>query len=133
MSLTQKILIIDGHPVYAKKTEAFFKGLTFSEATVASSAAEGLQKFENAPADLVVLSGMLPDGESRQVCQTLRIKAGSSLKIIVQVGLMAGQEEIQRFFQDGADRVLMRKEKDTKPFQQAVEELLFPKTASLSP
>lgn len=126
MSLTQKITIIDGHPVYAKKTEAFLRGLTFSEITIIPSADEALKNPGNAPADLVILSGMLPDGDSHQVCQTLRVKAGPSLKIIVQTGLMVDPKEIERFFQDGADRVLVRKEKDTKPFQQAVEELLFP-------
>lgn len=126
MSLSQKILIIDGHPVYSRKTEAFFKGLTFSNVTVAPGAAEGLRTFEEDPADLVVLSAMLPDGDSRQVCQTLRVKADRSLKVIVQAGLMVGQEEAQQFFLNGADRVLIRKEKDLMPLQQAIEELLFP-------
>jgi|CXWL01.1.fsa_nt_gi CheY-like chemotaxis protein len=124
MSLTQKILIIDGHPVYAKKTEAFLKGLTFSDITIAPGASEGLKEFENALADLVVLSSMLPDGDSHEVCRTLRSLAGPSLGIVVQAGLI-DQEQIQQFSLDGASRVLLRKEKDLAPLQQAVEELLF--------
>ena len=125
MNLTHKILIIDAHPVYAKKMEAFFRGLTFSEIVIASDAAEGLRMFGNAPADLVLLSGMLPDADSPQICRTLRTRAGASLKIIIQVGLMTEQDQVEQFLQDGADRVLVRKEKDLRPLQQAVEELLF--------
>ena len=124
MSLIQKILIIDGHPVYAKKTEAFFKGLTFSDIAIAPGASEGLKKFESAPADLVVLSSMLPDGDSHEVCRALRSQAGSSLGIIVQAGLI-DQEQAQQFLLDGANRILLRKEKDLAPLQQVVEELLF--------
>lgn len=125
--MNKKILIIDAHPVYIHKTEGFLAGLTFKNIILAASGKEGLKKAALENPDLVILSGMLPDAESHDVCKT--IKAANRLtKIIVQTGLLIDESSIARFKESGADQVLPRKEKDLAPLQKAVENLLVEKS-----
>ncbi len=118
-TLDQKVLIIDGHPVYIHKTEGFLKGLTYKNIILTQTAKDGLEKLDSEKPDVVILSGMLPDADAHDVCRAIREK--SSAKIIVQTGLFTSPEDIRKFQQCGADRVIDRKEKDMYPLQEAVE------------
>ncbi len=121
--MDQKILIIDAHPVYIHKTESFLAGLTFKNIVLATSGKKGIERIKSENPDLVILSGMLPDTESHDVCKM--IKATNRLtKIIVQTGLLTDELSITRFRECGADLVLPRKEKDLAPLQKAISQLL---------
>lgn len=120
-----KILIIDGHPVYIRKTEGFLKGLAYSDITLAATGADGLQKAAAIRPDLVIMSALLPDMDAHEVCQYIRIESGLS-RIIVQFGLFTEEKDILRFKAEGADAVLARKEKDLKPLEDAIAALVRP-------
>ncbi|MCA9405478.1 MAG: response regulator [Candidatus Omnitrophica bacterium] len=121
--LKHKILIIDAHPVYVNKTEGFLRGLTFHNITIARNGKEGQEKAKSIRPDLIILSAMLPDMDSFDVCEAVKKNSPES-RIIVQVGLFYAAEEIERFMSLGADRVLDRKEKDLQPLQNAIEDLM---------
>jgi DNA-binding NarL/FixJ family response regulator len=123
--MNQTILIIDGHPAYIYKTEGFLQGLTFKYIVLATNAKEGIERARRDAPDLIILSGMLPDADSLQVCKDLKRLAVKELKIIVQVGLFTEQEAIDAFISAGADTVLERKEKDMQPLHDAIETLLL--------
>jgi DNA-binding NarL/FixJ family response regulator len=121
--MDQKILIVDAHPVYIYKTEGFLKGLTFRNIILSSSGKDGIEAAQVHDPALVILSGMLPDVPSEQVCEAIK-KGSPTAKIIVQVGLFTEANHIASLKAAGADSVLARKEKDLMPFQKAIEELL---------
>ena len=124
VNITQKkILIIDGHPVYIYKLEGFLKGLSLSNVSLAHSGKEGLRLAESIRPDLVLLSGMLPDIDSRKLCKELKA-ALPQTRIIVQVGLFTEMPVIEQFKEFGASAVLARKEKDLSALQQHIEKLL---------
>lgn len=125
--MDQKILVIDCHPVYAQKTLAFLQGLTLKNITLAKNGEEGLSSLKNNLFDLVILSGMLPDMQSIDVCKQVHILSGEGTKIIVQIGLFMEDKDIEQFLENGANKVLLRKEKDLNPLQDAIEDLLFEK------
>lgn len=121
--MEHKILIVDGHPVYILKLVGFLEGLTFKNIFLATSGQEGINKTELINPDLVILSGMLPDMESKEVCK--EIKAfNNKIKIIVQTGLFTDSESMKAFRTVGADAVLARKEKDLMPLQGIIEEFI---------
>ena len=123
--MNQRILVIDGHPVYVNKTIGFLQGLTFKDIQLAKTGKEGIDKARNHKPDLVILSSMLQDMDSLEVCKAIHDLTRESVKIIVQIGLFTDAGTIDQFTQCGADAVLMRKEKDLKPLQDAIETLLF--------
>ena len=124
VSLTQKILIIDGHPVYINKLDGFLKGLTFSNIVLAKTGQEGIFLIENEKPALVILSGKLPDMDALEVCKTIRRSASPAIKIIVQIGLFADEGTSLSFKKSGADIVIDRREKDMQPLQEAIEYFL---------
>ncbi len=121
--MNQKILVIDGHPVYIKKTEGFLRGLTLQNITLAKTGEEGLIRFKADAPDLVILSGMLPDTSSVDVCAVIK-EHNPRIVVIVQTGLFTSDETIKNFKACGADFILERQEKDLKPLQDAVEDFL---------
>lgn len=121
--MEHKVLIVDGHPVYIHKLVGFLEGLTFKNITLAASGQEGISKAALVKPDLVILSGMLPDMESQEVCK--EIKAfDNNIKIIVQTGLFTDEESMKTLRTVGADAVLARKEKDLMPLQGVIEEFI---------
>jgi len=127
----KKILIIDGHPVYIHKLEGFLRGLTFQNILLSPSGQEALTVLEAEPPHLVILSGMLPDRDSLELCRDIRTKH-PSVKIIVQIGLFTQIPKIEEFMSSGADAVLARKEKDLQPLQEAIQRLINNPSTSLS-
>ena len=123
-NMDQSILIIDGHPVYAQKTEGFLRGLTFQNIQIAATGKEALESVRRRKPGLVILSSMLQDMESLEVCRAVHELMGASSRIIVQVGLFTTADMVSQFNDRGADVVLMRKEKDLAPLQSAIESLL---------
>lgn len=121
--MQQKILIIDAHPVYIYKTEGFLRGLTYQNIIFAKSGKEGIQAVVTEKPDLVILSSRLPDMEAHDVCKTIREK-DDVVKMIIQVGLFAEPEDILRFQEYGANRVIDRLEKNLLPLQSAIDDLL---------
>ena len=121
--MNEKILIIDGHPVYILKMEGFLKGLTYKNIYLATSGEEGIRLARLRKPDLVLLSGMLPDLYSHLVCQKIK-ESLPNTKIIVQTGLFTDAAQISQFKECGADVILDRKEKDLFPLQQAIAEFL---------
>ena len=119
----QKILIVDGHPVYINKTQGFLEGLTFRNITLAKTGQEGIEKSESEKPGLVIMSGILPDMDAHEVCRMIKEKHSSS-RIIVQIGLFTEEYDIEKFKEFGADVVLDRKEKDLAPLQEAVVRLI---------
>src|SRR6185503_3357868 len=95
MTMTEKkILIIDGHPIYINKMDGFLKGLTFQNVLMCPSGTEALNILEAERPDLVLLSGMLPDCNSLDLCR--QIKASQpSVRIIVQTGLFTQASQIE--------------------------------------
>jgi diguanylate cyclase (GGDEF)-like protein len=58
------------------------------EVSVASSGEEGVERFQAAPADLVLLDVMMPGLNGYQTCQLLRtLPAGETVPVIVMTGL----------------------------------------------
>ena len=125
--MDQRILIIDGHPVYASETIEFLLGLTFENIQLAKTGKQGIDDARNKKPDLVILSSMLPDMDSLEVCEAIHELTNGSTKIIVQIGLFMEVGTIHKFTDYGADAVLTRKEKDLRPLQKAIEKLLFRK------
>ncbi|MBL8012517.1 MAG: response regulator [Candidatus Omnitrophica bacterium] len=121
--MDHRILVIDGHPVYIKKTEGFLKGMTITDVELSATGKEGLERLDKEEFDLVILSGILPDMSSFKVCETVRSKC-PAVKIIVQVGLFCEMEDRDNFLKCGADVVLDRKEKDLAPLESALTRLL---------
>ncbi len=121
--MNHTILIVDGHPVFINKIEGFLKGLTFQNLHLAPKGQEGVSLAKELQPELVILSGMLPDMDSHQVCQMIKAESPSS-RVIVLIGLFTDTNSITKFKELGADIVLPRKEKDLNPLNQAVEELL---------
>ena len=126
--MEHKILIIDGHPVYIHKLDGFLRSLTFKNVSLASSAGEGIEKVRTQQPDLVILSGMLPDAESVEVCKLIK-EIHPMVRMIVQVGLFTEKEAVERFIKHGAHSVLPRKEKDLHPLQSSIESLLCLKSS----
>ena len=116
--MNRKILIIDGHPVYIHKLESFFEGLAYKNIQLAKSGKEGLAKAESFRPDLILLSGMLADMESHEVCRRVK-EILNSVRVIVQTGFLTEEAGIAKFKELGADAVLPRKEKDWAPLQEA--------------
>jgi len=125
--MDQRILIIDGHPVYVNKTIGFLQGLTFKDIQLAKTGKQGIDEVRFKKPDLVILSSMLQDMDSLEVCKVIHELTNGSTKIIVQIGLFTEVDTISKFKDYGADAVLMRKEKDLQPLQKAIEELLLNK------
>ena len=123
--MSQKILIIDGHPVYANKMVEFFQELTFEDIYLATTGKQGMDLVQSRNLDLIVLSAILPDKDGLEICKNINEITKGSVKIIVQTGLFAEEKDIKQFKDYGANDVLVRKEKDLKPLQNAIEELLF--------
>lgn len=130
--MNQKILLIDGHPVYVNKMVGFLQGLTFKDIRIAKTGQQGIDEFAAYHPNLVILSSMLQDMDSLQVCKEINeINLSYTFidtigtRIIVQTGLFTENETINQFKANGADAVLMRKEKDLRPLQNTIEELLF--------
>ena len=123
--MEHKILLIDGHPVYILKLVGFLEGLTFKNISLATTGQEGINKIDLVKPDLVILSGMLPDMESQEVCKKIK-EINKSIKIIVQTGLFTDVESMKTFKVQGADAVLARKEKDLMPLQEIIEEFIRP-------
>lgn len=121
--MNEKILIIDGHPVYIFKLEGFLRGLTYQNIVLAHSGEEGIQKAESEEPDLVILSGMLPEIDSYEVCKNLKEKIPST-KIIILIGLFTEKDVVAKFHEMGADAILARKEKDLLPLQEAIHQLI---------
>ena len=123
MTMSPKILIIDSHPVYILKMEGFLRGLTLNNIILTKTGKEGIEKAKSESPDLIILSGMLPDMNSQEVCGTVKA-ASPSAGIIVQVGLFTEDKAIEEFKECGADFVLDRKEKDLSPLQEAIAQLI---------
>ena len=121
--MDRRILVIDGHPVYIHKLAGFLGGLTFQNVALAVSGQDGINKAELIKPDLVILSGMLWDMPSEEVCR--KIKAmNKNVKIIVQTGLFTEEEGLKKIKDGGADAILARKEKDLTPLQELIEEFM---------
>ncbi len=125
--MNEKIMIIDGHPVYGPKMVGFFESLTFKNVTLVSSSKEAFRLLESNQPSLVLLSGTLPDANSLDLCLFIRQKLQTSVKIIIQTGVMTSEQTIQQFQSCGADAVVPRKEKDLTPLQEIIHRLLFVK------
>ncbi len=125
-----KILIIDGHPVYYQKTVGFLKGLTLKDITTASSGQEGLKKVDMLRPDLIMMSAMLPDFDGVDICREIRAIKDYTPKIIVQIGVFYEEKDIDDLYQSGANKVVLRKEKDFLSLEKAIDELLFSKSGS---
>lgn len=115
-----QILVIDAHPVYIHKIEGFLRGLTYQNLNIAQTMEEGLSKAKELQPDIILLSGMYPDGESLKLLQELK-QIIPSAKIIVQTGLFSTTAEIESFRSAGAFDVIMRREKDLGPLQNLLE------------
>lgn len=123
--MNNRILIVDGHPVYANKTDGFLRGLTFSNITIAKNGQDGIELAKANKPHLVILSAMLPDMNSVDVCRQIHSFCGEETQILVQIGLFTEEEKIQEFKSSGANVVLWRKEKDLQPLEDAIQSLLF--------
>jgi DNA-binding NarL/FixJ family response regulator len=120
--MKKRILIIDSHPVYILKLEMFLKGSSDHEVVLARTAMEGMVLVISAKPDLVILSATLADGSGGEVCRYIRDK-GLPVKIVVLIGLFTAQEEVDQLITQGADDVLIRKERDFVPLQNAIDKL----------
>ena len=120
--MESKILVVEGHPVYGPKLEGFLRGLTFKNVTVVSSGREALQRVSGEAFDLYIVSAVLPDMDGIKFCT--KLLASDRKKCIVLTGLFEEEKNIQQFYALGVDRVLAKKEKDMRPLQKAIEELL---------
>ena len=125
--MDQRILIIDGHPVYAHKTIEFLRGLSFTDIQLAKTGNQGIDEIRSKNPDLVILSSMLSDMDSLEACKVIHELTNGFAKIIIQIGLAIEVKMIKQFTDYGADVVLMRKEKDLQPLQRAIEELFLNK------
>ncbi len=120
MSIDKKILIIDAHPVYGPKIQAFLEGLTFRNIEIINKGSQAFERTKTFSPDLVILSGMLPDADSLETLKSIKT-IRPSLPVIVQVGLLA-EDALKKSFQTaGACAVLPRLEKDLFPLQNAIE------------
>ena len=121
--MNQNILVIDTHPVFIHKTEGFLRGLTFQNIDLAKNSSEATKLLETRSYDLVILSGVLSDGSSEEMCAFIKRKFAQT-KILVQISMLVEEEKMYTFQALGADAVLARKEKDLLPLQTAIEQLL---------
>lgn len=120
-----KILVIDGHPVYALKTVAFLEGIGLRNVTLAKTGQEGLTIAEYLKPDIIILSSMVSDMRSLDVCLKIKSKVSVDSKVIVQYGLFTPEIDISQYKEFGASYVLERKEKDLSSFTQAIETLIL--------
>ncbi len=123
MSLNPKVLVIDAHPVYIDKMEGFLKGLAFHQVRMAISIKEGRKIAQEFQPDIVLLSDMYPDGESLDLLAELK-QSCKNVKAIVQTGLFAEEDQIEAFRSAGAQFVIMRKEKDLAPLEDALNSIV---------
>ncbi|MBN1869184.1 MAG: response regulator [Candidatus Omnitrophica bacterium] len=123
--MDQKVLIVDGHPVYAQRVITFLQGLMFTDIHLAKTGKQGMDDARDKKPDLVILSSVLPDMDSSLVCREIHALTKGASKIIVQIGLFTEAETVNKFHDHGASAVLMRKEKDLQPLQKAIERLLL--------
>lgn len=121
--LHEKILIIDSHPVYIKKLEGFLYGLTYTNIFLAKSGEEGIGIAKSKCPDLIISSSLLADMSGIELCRQIR-QLGLVSKIIILTGLFVSQQDISIIKNQGADEVLLRKEKDMLPLQQAIVNLM---------
>lgn len=122
--MNQRILVIDGHPVYGDKMVGFLKGLTFQNIHLVESEEAGIEALKREDYDLILLSSVLPDAEEEELILNVKAAAGESTKMIVQAGLGTSEETVKQFQRNGADIVLTRREKDLRPLQKAIENIL---------
>jgi len=94
--MDQRILIIDGHPVYVNKTIGFLQGLTFKDIQLTKTGKQGIDEARLKKPDLVILSSMLPDMDSLEVCKVIHELTNGSTKIIVQIGLFTEVDTISK-------------------------------------
>lgn len=126
--MEQRILVIDSHPVYAKKIVAFLEGLTFKNVGLAETGQKALAEIKIHAPDLVIISSLLADMSSADVCKEIVEMTEGETKIIIQTGLFTDPADVEAFKTSGADLVLERKEKNLSSLQKGVEGLLLNST-----
>jgi len=117
------ILIIDSHPVYIDRTISFLKGLTFQNIITAGTGREGIQKAIEHNPEIVILSSMLPDKDSLEVCRA--VSNAVACQVVVQTGLFTTPDDERKIKESGADAVVVRQEKDFQPLQDVIEHMLI--------
>lgn len=121
--MNHSIVLIDSHPVYINKLQGFFESLTFQNVFLASNRAVTLEVIQSKQIDLVVISAVLSDCDSKEICSMIRHKSAST-KIIMLHGLFL-EDVLNTVVSDGlVDVLLPKKEKDFDPLKNAVLELL---------
>jgi two-component system KDP operon response regulator KdpE len=112
MARSARILLIDDEPSIQRSLAPLLASRGY-EVESAFSGGMGVQAFERAPADLIVLDLGLPDMHGSEVCRRVRVR--SSVPIIVLSARSAEPDKIAALDQGADDYV-------TKPFSP--EELL---------
>lgn len=118
------ILVIDSHPVYIRKLEEFLRRFSFDEIILAPTGYEGLRKAIVHRPPVIIISAVLSDMQGEELCWQLKELAKVKTRIIVLTGLFTDEEDARKMKCRGADAILMKKEKDLKPLEEAIQRFL---------
>jgi PleD family two-component response regulator len=118
-----KILIIDAHPVYAPKVVGILESLTFKNIEVVTTGSRAMEVIAQNIPDIVILSATLPDMDSVALARQIK-GLEKSPAMIVQTGLLTSHEAVDAFKRAGVEHIVPRREKDWKPFEDALTDII---------
>ncbi len=121
--MSNKIMIIDAHPVYAPKMVAFLESLTLKDTVVVAGGLKAMAAIAQHQPDVIVLSATLPDMDSVVLAGQIKsLHPGAPM--IVQTGLLTSPQVSEAFKSAGVEYVVPRREKDWSAFQGALTDIL---------
>ena len=121
--MDKRVMIIDAHPVYAPKINAFLEGLTFKNIEIVDKSKDVFDRVRIFKPDVIILSAMLPDIDSVDILKLIRTQL-PFVSVIVQTGLLTDAGRCLALKEAGASSVIPRLEKDLIPLQKAIEAVI---------
>ncbi|MEM9996585.1 MAG: response regulator transcription factor [Bacteroidota bacterium] len=101
------VLIVDDEPNIAVSLDFLMRQEGYAVRTV-HTAADALDALEAAPADVVLLDVMLPDGDGLEVCQTIRANAAWKHTRVLMVSAKGRPVDEARALALGADGYVVK-------------------------
>ena len=120
--MTARIVVADDSRMILELVELSLKREGY-EPVLANDGAEALAAIREHEPELVILDGMMPNGDGYEVCRTLRAEQGDRVPHVILLTAADRPADRERALAAGADE-LMSKPFSTRALRDRVRELL---------